>query len=465
MALDDAITGPVKMETDDEPEQMKKTKKGILLSTEEEEEEEDIALPSPPTAAAAAGIKQDKDHTAAAGADATADVQQADMTSRLKEDGEDDDALYSNIIPTAAASDRFRNALVRVQADSTKDVAAWSALITEAQLLARDNMDAQIILLESCYGALLKVFPYSARHWANVADFLMTLSDPENYEVSTNIRRGASRKLDRVFRDALGVGVGVGLQDKKVKEGENAVVASVKYGPCSSSIELWKLYIHKRVMDARSDAKGIAHEREMQIASYEEALERAGFVSNCNELWTAYISIIKMLIREADDRENTKEKQELMLRLRSIYQRVIGVPMQNLDDFWKEYESYEQSMSEALAQALIAEHLPRFQHSKQIFLERKQYSIDLKLTRLAVPPENTEMEKNLILRWKKRCAYERTNPERLSASGLSQRVRQIYKDCVCVLTRHPEIFHEWASWEAGGHCGGGNEAANAVSKA
>ena len=394
---------------------------------------------------------------------------QASATAADAADGTEEDinndALLDQIVPTESVSDRFRNALARVQVDSSRDIAAWSALVTEAQLLARDWSDGHLKLLESCYGALLKVFPYSARHWANVAEFLLVLADPENFSASIQMKQRANRKLDQLFRDSLGVGVTVADDEDK---GANAV----RNGPCSSSIDLWKLYIHKRLLDARAIATGgdtmmgAADDspiiRDAHFKAFDLALEVAGFVSGANELWTMYITNIQLHINKATEANNTQDEQRLKVLLRSIFQRAIGIPMQNLDDFWREYEVFEQRQSEALAQALLAEHLPRLQHAKQVYLERKQYMIDLKMTRLAVPPENTELEKALLLRWKKRCAYERTNPERLTSSGLGQRIRQAYKDYVCVLTRHPEAWHEWASWENGGSSGGGFLAANKV---
>ena len=385
-----------------------------------------------------------------------------------QQDDNDDDALFDVIVPSESATDRFRNALARTEKDSAKDVAAWSALINEAQILARDNTAVHLKLLESCYGALLKVFPTSAKHWTSVAEFLLSIIDPENFSVPIKLKQRANRKLDRVFRDALGVNA---FDDQNMTKEEKSI-ASVTNGPCSSSIELWNLYIHKCVIDARevagqtvgaaADPEGAIIVRDAQFAAYDKALEIAGFVSNCHELWSSYISNVNMYIRVGSETNNPQEDQKLKIRLRSIFQRAIGTPSQNLEELWREYEVFEQRQSEALAQALLAEHLPRLQHAKQVFLERKQYMIDLKTTRLSVPPENNEIEKGLLHRWKKRCAYERTNPERLNTSGLAQRVRQVYKDCICVLARHPEVWHEWASWEAGGYCGGGIATANEV---
>ena len=434
----------------------------LLFGTDSEEEKEEenesldfvhVTQPPLPISSTSMSMPMDTDDDAAAAA--VADEENDD-------DDDEDDMLLADIVPTESVSDRFRNALARVQEDSGKDIAAWSALVTEAQMLVRDASEVHLKLLESCYGSLLKVFPYSARHWTNVAEFLLSLVDPENFSVSGQVKRRANRKLDRVFRDSLGVRT-------MIEDGDDKAAAAVRNGPCSSSIELWKLYIHKCLLDARDSFVGVdptmepTYIRDVHFKAYDEALETAGFVPGANELWSSYISNVQMYISRATEANNTQDEQKLKVLLRSIFQRSIGIPMQNLDDFWREYEVFEQRQSEALAQALLVEHLPRLQHAKQVYLERKQYMIDLKMTRLAVPPENTELEKALLFRWKKRCAYERTNPERLTSSGLAQRVRQAYKDCVCVLTRHPETWHEWASWEIGGASGGGYSAANEVS--
>jgi hypothetical protein len=152
---------------------------------------------------------------------------------------------------------------------------------------------------------------------------------------------------------------------------------------------------------------------------------------------------------------------------------------------------FEKAQSEQLAAALIEEYLPKYQHARSVYLERNRvYSIhELRMVRLATLPvdydfvdldgnvkkgvdeeeyaEKMRDEIELLTKWKRRCAYERTNPERLSVADLTARIRQYYKDAVCCFLRHLEIWHEWSSWEllnVGGSGDAGDIATSGVPK-
>ena len=58
-----------------------------------------------------------------------------------------------------------------------------------------------------------------------------------------------------------------------------------------------------------------------------------------------------------------------------------------------------------------------------------------------------EDEIRTLSRWRRRAAYERTNPERLSSSELAMRVRASFAEEVCAFARHPEVWYEWSQWE------------------
>ena len=168
----------------------------LLFGTDSEEEKEEenesldfVHVTQPPLSLSSTSMSMpmDTDDDAAAAA-AVADEENDD-------DDDKDDMILADIVPTESVSDRFRNALARVQEDSGKDIAAWSALVTDSQMLVRDASEVHLKLLESCYGALLKVFQYNARRLTNVAEFLLSLVDPENFSVYGQVLRTANRKL------------------------------------------------------------------------------------------------------------------------------------------------------------------------------------------------------------------------------------------------------------------------------
>jgi Suppressor of forked protein (Suf) len=330
-------------------------------------------------------------------------------------------------------------------------------------------------------------------------------------------------------------------------------------GLCSWSVELWLLYIQKAQRDATRHVSGDPYSnsgmiitsqqqqqqlppdqrsrliREATVQAYELALQNAGFCHNNHLLWKSYLDYVRSWTNTSSssstDNDSTTHHllvaPQQMIALRSIYQRLIVHPMVGLDKYWHEYEAFERQQSEALAQALLQEFGPKYQHARSVYLERNRvYNfVDLQLARssmgggsagnagtgasgqqqqrLATPPASDasldyykdanagtnaagggtgagaagaavgtggtdgnqqqqqaevaakmDEEDRLLTLWKKRCSYERTNPERLPSRELAVRIRVAFKEMACVLTRHPECWHGWSMWELSRDGGG-----------
>ena len=281
-------------------------------------------------------------------------------------------------------------------------------------------------------------------------------------------------------------------------------------GMCTWSVPLWMLYLkkvhrdlHRHVrtlttLDPDARAKWL---REKMIASYELAVKHVGFGYNNHIVWVEYLNYVKSWTNQPPNTMNGMMEdrnehdpimvQAQMIQLRSVYQRLVSLPMTGLDQLWNDYEAFERSHSEELATALLADYTPKYQHARTVYLERARvynYAGDqLQLGRLATPPvtrrrndnekskgpdaitgggddeiggtdnstpetldeylSNLKEEYNLLQAWKKRVSYERTNPERLSASELPRRVRHAHMEMISVLTRHPEVWHMWSMYE------------------
>jgi hypothetical protein len=375
---------------------------------------------------------------------------------------------------TGPTASRFRNALSRVTTHPTSDVEAWQALITEAIACSRNmagtlhsvdaDTHAKLDWIESCFGSLLSYFPYASSYYANIAEMLLAQSARVGEEGGPLVDYGmdisqrvlqCEAKLENIFRKVLGVNPDGTLVDDKIG------------GMCTSSVDLWLLYIRKRIRDADRQAATLPSVEEREdfvqkatINAYELAIAHASFVVNNHVLWKQYLTYVKSWIPNPVLNTNHGLAQKQMLQLRSLYQRLVTHPMTGLDQLWQEYEVFERTQNEQLASALVDEFKPKYQHARSVYLERNRvYSAtDLDMARLATPPVDKEdddedyiakmkEEQNLLTLWKKRLSYERTNPERLSANDLVQRVRQGYKEMACALTRHPEVWHMWSMWE------------------
>ncbi len=424
--------------------------------------------------------------------------------------------------------------------------------------------------VESCHGHILHYFPYTASYYVSMLEVLyaksalpfesLTTNGEDDYTFLNNMNNRSGDSVSNFIRSSLNSNAYIMIAEKKMEyifefvlgvkmDGSPTITTStdaaaaeendennipedntndILGGMCTSSVELWLLYIHKRSRDAKRYAlqhhiienngqntsgggtkitsQGEDLIRNWIIGAYETALSNgASFVYNNDIIWKQYLKYVKswnIMTTSTTSINNTSmsttnpmpevtinhmlhSKQKELLR--SIYQRIVTLPMTGLDNLWMEYESYEKAQSEQLASALIAEYMPKYQHARSVYLERNRvYNIhELRMGKVATPPADyrshgqssssitgtvggstnaassganktfteeeikSEIIEEMVLlsKWKKRCSYERTNPERLSNSDLTMRIRQCFKDTVCAFMRHVEVWHEWSMWE------------------
>ena len=359
---------------------------------------------------------------------------------------------------TGPTSSRFRNAMQRITENPQSDVEAWQALITEVLNCYRSiqpkvhTVDAEIQLqldwMESCFGTLLKYFPYASNQYVAIAQMLFAQSawmgeeeGPAFGSIDRVRSQTCQQKLENLFAKTLGINMDGSPSDPEDMIG----------GMCTSCVDLWILYIRTRSRQARRENPNDEDKyRELTTQAYEIAIEASGFCINNHVIWKAYLQWAK----------SQTSNPKLMLHLRSIYQRLVCNPMTGLDQLWQEYEAFERQQSEALATALISEYTPKYQHARTVYLERARvFNIqDLQINvKLAVPPPSNPEDEDYTSKlqedykyfnlWKIRTGYERTNPERLAHNDLCHRIRQGYKEMVCALTHHPECWHMWSMWE------------------
>jgi len=436
-----------------------------------------------------------------------------------------------------------------------------------------DELERKLDWVESCHGHLLHYFPYTACYYQSVIEVLLARGalpfesltggeDDFGFGVHVQImdwHKIADAKIERIFEHVLGVKMDGASAFSSREEKDNIINtasdadtngsgnASIEKdavsftsippqallgGMCTSSIDLWLLYIRKRSRDAKRQAllyhseptstidktkltpEGEDLIRDWIVEAYETALRNgASFVYHNDVIWKHYLTFVKswniMTISSSSEQTinhvlHSKQKE----LLRSIYQRIVSLPMTGLDSLWTEYEVYEKAQSEQLATALIAEHMPKYQHARSIYLERNRvYNIhELRMGKFATLPAdygkdsssskgvgstggsgtggtgtgsgtggalfNEEEYKRdmlgeiqLLAKWKRRCAYERSNPERLNAADLAFRVRQCFKDNICAFMRHIEVWHEWSTWELFNIGGGAAAAVSSQSSA
>ncbi|GJD09788.1 Cleavage stimulation factor subunit 77 [Galdieria sulphuraria] len=169
--------------------------------------------------------------------------------------------------------------------------------------------------------------------------------------------------------------------------------------------------------------------------AYEFALKHLGLDIQINHLWNDYIVFIQEWEPRNAQEENTKRDQ-----LRSAYQRALQTPMYNLDNFWKEYENFENSLNRTLAKGLLSEYQPLYSAARAEFRARKNRREGLLLNVLACPP-SPKMEEQVRL-WRKYIEGEKSNPHKLETEELHKRVVAAYEQAIICLYRYPDLWLE-----------------------
>ncbi|KAG0620732.1 hypothetical protein M758_4G238800 [Ceratodon purpureus] len=290
-----------------------------------------------------------------------------------------------------AMSNNERRAREAVDANPY-DVDAWNALCNEAQ--AKAIGDAA-----SIYEQLLSTFPTSAKFWRLYVEAELAANDDD--------------AVKQIFSRCL-------LQ--------------------CLHVDLWRAYL--RYMRKVNDNRGPEGREEMKKA-FEFMLGHIGFDINAGPVWLEYISFLK-----AAPAVTPQEESFRMTAVRKAYQKAILAPVHLVEQIWKEYESFENSVSRALAKGLLAEYQPKHFSARAVYRERKKYCDRIDTNMLAVPPTGSYKEEQQCIAWKQLLTFEKGNPQRLDPVGLTKHVAFTYEQCLMYLYHYPDIWYDYATWHA-----------------
>ncbi|CAG7852297.1 mRNA 3'-end-processing protein RNA14 [Serendipita indica DSM 11827] len=261
----------------------------------------------------------------------------------------------------------FEAVQLRLQ-DHPHDTAAWQELIN----IAEDSGDYKMI--NDAYTALLKVYPNTVH--AQIAFF-----------------RHAQR--------AHPIGKPKSTEPDPIPTPQTLFSQWLKQSP---EIEMWKLYLDY----VRANQ---ASPRDVIKKAYEFALRFVGQDREAGEIWKDYIEYIK-----ADPTSNDREAQEKMDLLRSVYRRAVQIPLDNLEQLWREWDAFENGLNKITAKKFLADVSPDYmtarmkktelsEHHKRIHLYTHQPYHERAPLELPVPPILRSEERLLLANWRKYLEY------------------------------------------------------------
>ncbi|KAK1370158.1 Cleavage stimulation factor subunit 3 [Heracleum sosnowskyi] len=205
-------------------------------------------------------------------------------------------------------------------------------------------------------------------------------------------------------------------------------------------ISLWRCYI--RFIRKENANKGIEGQEETKKA-YDFMLNRVGEDIAAGPVWIEYIAFLKSL-----PVHSPQEESQRMIAVRKVYQKAIVTPTHHVEQLWRDYENFENTVSRQLAKGLLSEYQPKFNSARAVYRERKKYVDEIDWNMLAVPPSGANKEELQWVAWKRLLAFEKQNPQRVDNTFANKRIVLTYDQCLMYLYHYPDIWYDYATWLA-----------------
>ncbi|POW08646.1 hypothetical protein PSTT_07363 [Puccinia striiformis] len=187
----------------------------------------------------------------------------------------------------------------------------------------------------------------------------------------------------------------------------------------SVSVELWAFYLN-----------------------YIRRLNHIGIDRESGQIWLDYINIVK-----AGEAAGTWQEQQKMDSLRKLYQRAVCIPLDNIEQVWKEYDGFEHQMSKMTAKKFLADKSAQYMMARASLKEMKSLTDPLLRPRVPVKPNWKRINDHKQLdQWKTYLAWEEKNPLEITDKNLlNTRIQYAYRQAIMHMRFYPEIWYLAAS--------------------
>ncbi|XP_022746885.1 cleavage stimulation factor subunit 77 isoform X5 [Durio zibethinus] len=271
--------------------------------------------------------------------------------------------------------------------------------VESAEILANSALHLPISQATPIYEQLLSIFPTAAKYWRQYVEAQMAVNNDD----------ATKQIFSRCLLNCL-------------------------------QVPLWRCYI--RFIRKVNDKKGVEGQEETRKA-FDFMLSYVGADIASGPVWMEYIAFLKSL-----PAASTQEESQRMTSVRKAYQKAIVTPTHHIEQLWKDYENFENSVSRQLAKGLLSEYQPKYNSARAVYRERKKYVDEIDWNMLAVPPTDSCKEEMQWMAWKRLLAFEKGNPQRIDSASSNKRIIFTYEQCLMYLYHYPDIWYDYASWHA-----------------
>ncbi|KAG0086450.1 mRNA 3'-end-processing protein rna14, partial [Podila epicladia] len=282
------------------------------------------------------------------------------------------------------------NVLEQRIAEDMYDTDAWQQLLRDVQ---NENDIANV---REVFERFLKVFPTSSRHWIDYAEF--------------ELKHHHFTEVEAIFQRCL-----------------RSVL----------SVELWKYYLNYiRRINTGPDAQKIITQ------AYEFVLQHVGLDAESGPIWSDYLFFLK-----SGQAQNTWEEQQRMDAMRRVFQKAVCIPLSNVENIWRDYDSFENGLNKLTAKKFLQERSAGYMTARMMWKELKKLTDGINRNMLPRPVKWTERELHQLEQWKRWIRWEKSNPLNFEdTTVLSARIAWTYKQALMSMRFYPEIWFEAANY-------------------
>lgn len=271
--------------------------------------------------------------------------------------------------------------------------------VEAAEIIVNSALHLPIAQAAPIYEQLLSVFPTAAKYWKQYVEAYMAVNNDD----------ATKQIFSRCLLNCL-------------------------------HVPLWRCYI--RFIRKVNEKKGVEGQEETKRA-FDFMLSYIGADIASGPIWMEYISFLRSL-----PAVSPQEESQRMTAVRKVFQRAIITPTHHVEQLWKDYENFENSVSRQLAKGLLSEYQPKYNSARAVYRERKKYVDEIEWNMLAVPPTGSYKEEKQWMAWKRFLDFEKGNPQRIDSTSSNKRIIFTYEQCLMYLYHYPDVWYDYATWHA-----------------
>ncbi|RWS21643.1 cleavage stimulation factor subunit 3-like protein, partial [Leptotrombidium deliense] len=219
--------------------------------------------------------------------------------------------------------------------------------------------------------------------------------------------------------------------------------ASINLFTCLINRSLFLFFLCPLSHVCSQEAKGgLSSFSEKMAQAYDFALDKIGSDIHSYPIWNDYVMFLKNVDAVGSFAENQK-----ITAVRRCYQRGVVNPMINIENFWKDYISYEQGINQIIAEKMIADRSRDYMNARRVAKEYEAVTKGLNRNAPSLPPSSRPEDLKQVSLWKKYIAWEKSNPLRTEDEAIIvKRVTFGYEQCLLCLGHYPDVWYEFCAY-------------------